>query len=130
MDKNEKKAIIEFIRSTFRALSNQFDNRDFKSFVSECFNAAKAEEKKHRSISKYGLTVDDAAMLFTVRNLAELLAPGYEKMPDLRDLLTKNLSFMTAAAAVIYYKAELTKFYAQDDRLAKGVALDYFAMIK
>ena len=93
-----------------------------------------AEEKNHRGWGLreggWGLTVNESARLFAVRQLAEYLQPR-AKFPRVRDYLSYRRSCYTAAALVLNYRKEIKAAFKQAGVLpAECLALDYAELVK
>jgi hypothetical protein len=129
----DRKKQVELIRSTFRALDNQFQQNKYSYFPRAIMLAATASEKAHRTTTfgeprQWGISVENAAMLFTVRGLAQYLTDS--PLPQLKDILGLRLEYAYAASAVAGHEEELRAFYEKENRLAQVLALDYAALVK
>lgn len=127
-----KKQQIQLIARAFVAL-DVLNNKVMAPLRDRYFAENREEEKGHRNFCpagvRCGLSVNDAARLFAVRQIAQFMAG--EKAPEPSDWLHVRKSYLTACALVAEYRADIEKSWAEFGIAVSDVlALDYAELNK
>lgn len=126
-----KKDQVSFIRETALLLDRAAEGFGWSNPIDQVLNAARAEEKRHRSGSgRYGISVEDAAKCLTVRDLAAYIS-GERKPITIGELLEVRHSAALACATVQSekYGAAIRAVFTPE-MLKQALALDYAELVK
>lgn len=131
MSRNPKRAALDLIDRAFGALP--YLSHSWSDVRSKLYDMNEASEKQHRKLKpaglKAGLTVAQAAKLFTVRHLAESLERPDKWSVD--DVLSVRLECLYAQAYVGLYGDKIAAAWeAAGIDPAELRALDYAALIE
>ena len=123
-----RKEAMKLVDSIFYSPEFDAPQHDFDTVRDAMYRLELAAEKQHRKFTrgKAGLTVPEAARLFTVQHIAEGLAK-----PDrytVADVLWIRLECLKAQAYANEHREAFLAAYG--DRLADVLALDYAELMK
>lgn len=120
--------------AVWSALAYRLNNKSWTHYADAYLAENVAEEKAHRGCGlpsrEWGLTVNEAARLFAVRQFAQLMT-GDAKAPHVKYYLSMRRSLWTAAALWLNYRKDIRAAFKEAKvNPVEVAALDYAELIK